>query len=237
MWVLIVTIIGVFILSSMRKVWRYIAVFETLVHETGHAIFVILTRGKMKRIDLYHTTDGLATYYARGKLSQFVVTLMGYIFSSFITFLFVLMYRENMLETILFLAVFVMLIGLLLWVRNFYGIIWILLVCGILYYSATKDIGTLIKVTSTVVVSTMVVESFKSAFTIKRLASLGESAGDCTTLEETTGISQKFWGNIFLLQSVVFIILGFTFGTFYGNIDILEYTGLPLLQEYLEGIL
>jgi len=51
-----------------------------LIHESGHALFALLSSGEVYEVELFSDRSGTATTKTNGKFSRFLVALMGYPF-------------------------------------------------------------------------------------------------------------------------------------------------------------
>jgi hypothetical protein len=99
---------------------------NTLFHETGHALITLLFSGKVVRINLFHDS-GVAYTMVPSWFGKFLVSLAGYPFASIAAWLQFYFYSKGMHYTCLYIYLAVAIINVLVWVRNSYGIIWLLL--------------------------------------------------------------------------------------------------------------
>lgn len=194
------------LLTKLPRIGNYFSVVNTLVHEEGHAIAAILTEGKVHKIKLFSNTEGLAQTAHPNWIGKFVTSLSGYVFSSFIAFLFLYLISIEQYYWVLFIIIAMLLLGLLFWIRNLFGFFWIITFC--------TGFGFLIWYGNTIVVlcvilfitATILVQSIHSAFQILHLSfKRPDEAGDATNLAEATFIiPAQLWGIFFFLQSLYF---------------------------------
>lgn len=186
------------LLTKIPVVGKFFNIINTAIHELGHAIFSLILEGKVLKIELFHTSDGITVTQSRSKFNTFIVSLSGYPFSSLIAwFCFYLLGHHFVKELIIGLSV-LFLMMLILWIRNLYGVIWVTLFClinfGIIYYNNPPITELVALFYSTVILT----ESIVSSFTILYLSITNfNQAGDATLLRKTTGIPAFFWGILF----------------------------------------
>lgn len=197
-----------FIVGRIAVVGKYIKSVNTMFHEDGHAIMSLLTFGSVHKIDLFYSTEGLATTGSRFWIGRTLTTLAGYPFASFMAFVFFYFFTEGHYEYLFYGFAGIVVLNLLLWVRNWYGIIWLLSFIGILgglyYVSEPLYIDTFLKFVGAV----MFVESIASSFTILKLSfTQPNDAGDATGMRKNTLISARIWGIFFFAQSLYFAYL------------------------------
>ena len=101
----------------------------------------------------------------------------------------------------------VVVINLLLWVRNGYGIVWLFsigLILGGIYYLQDPQ---LMRYSMMFVGALLLVESLFSAFIIFVLSiKYPNDAGDATSLKQLTHLSARFWGFYFSHRPFMWLI-------------------------------
>lgn len=203
------------LLTNVPIVGSYMKVVNTVIHETGHAL-VALFSGKVEKISLYMNTEGV-TYSTQSTWSGvFFTSLAGYVFSSFMAFLsFWLIGRRHgrILITILLIIIG---LNLGLWVRNVYGLIWLITFGAGFIFLLFKGSSTIINSVLLLIASILLVVSITSAYDIMVISYLHpNSAGDATNLGKLTKfLPVQFWGIFFFFQSLAFSYLGIKRGVF-----------------------
>ena len=81
----------------------------------------------MQKIDLFSNTSGAAVTTSPYWLSKFLVALAGYVFSSFFAFASLFFIRYGNYYLVIYSLLFLCFLSLIFWVRNKYGIFWIVL--------------------------------------------------------------------------------------------------------------
>jgi Peptidase M50B-like len=203
------------ILVQIPIIGDYFRIINTVIHESGHA-FISLFVGHVDTIALLMNADGIT----RGTQSIWIINVItsgaGYIFSSFMAFFsFWLIRKEKYTVLIDILLVFII-INLLLWVRNPYGLFW-LVSFGLLFLSLLiKGSKTVIINLCQLIASVLLVESISSAYDIFLISMMNpQAAGDATNLSQLTVLlPAHVWGGFFFIQALLFSFLGFKKGFF-----------------------
>lgn len=198
-WIFYVTLGVAAILPRMPLVGKYFQVFNTLIHENGHAIMALLTRGSARRIELFADTSGSVITSSRYKLSHFFTSLAGYPASAGAALLlFYLLNRQD--EFTLLVAVSIILgLNLILFVRNAYGIIWLLSFGGLLYLLFYFNNLMAMRIAITFFAGVLFWGSIISpAFLVGLSWHSPKNAGDASNLNKLTGIPSLIWSLFFL---------------------------------------
>jgi hypothetical protein len=176
---------------------------DTLIHELFHALVTLLLSGKVMFIHLYADQSGVTYSAYTGNWMSIPISLAGYIGSAlFAVFLFFLHSRKQEKTGLIIIAA-IALIGLLLFVRNGYGMAW----CGgfsllTIFICALTRPG-LLKGYYLFIAFICLVESVIGALIILSMAFLDPAAaGDATNLDRVTYVPAVFWGALFALFSL-----------------------------------
>ncbi|OLS39891.1 M50 family metallopeptidase [Bacillus sp. MRMR6] len=204
-----------FMLVQLPIVGDYFRIINTLIHESGHA-FVALLGGNIETISLFMNSDGV-TY---GTESTWIINLLtsaaGYILSSFIAFLSFWLIKRKKYTIFIDILLGFIIINLILWVRNPYGLFW-LLSFGLIFLSfLIKGSKNLIKNLCQLIASVLLIESVSTAYDILVISFLQpHSAGDAANLSKLTiFLPPQVWGMFFLLQALFFCFLSYKKGLF-----------------------
>ncbi|MFT8322430.1 MAG: M50 family metallopeptidase [Bacillus sp. (in: firmicutes)] len=206
-------IVVVIICSFLPIVGRYIALINTLIHEVCHVIAAILTGQKFRlthKINLHYDSSGIAITQIDSWIARIIVAYMGYTGAALTTYLLFYLLSKQYYAAILYVFISVAFLSVLLWIRNIYGVCWILsfmtIICWIMY----KDNLIFINNISIFLSCVMLVQSILTAFTIFTCSiKQRKRAGDATVLAEATRIPAVIWGTIFLSQSIYIAYLIF----------------------------
>jgi hypothetical protein len=193
------------VLIKVPVIGKYFRTLNTLIHECSHAFFTLLTSGKNYKIALNPDTSGVQFGAHRSRMGRMLVTFSGYTFTSFLSYILFVVYFHGNYQIIFYFFMFVVGFSLLFWVRNIYGIFWLvtfgsILVC--LFLFAGK---LLVQYSVLFFLSVLFFESLSSAYTIFRLSLFRkEESGDAYSLYQQTKISARFWGTLFLAIAIYF---------------------------------
>ncbi|WP_416150595.1 M50 family metallopeptidase [Salipaludibacillus sp. HK11] len=207
--VLIIVLTLIAVLSYVPLIGPYFKLFNTMVHETGHAIAAILTGGRVKSISLFSNTGGLAITSHQGVIGRVITILAGYPTASLFSVLYVYALSEGLFNYIAMTLAVILIYNLIFWVRNIIGWVWILSVLVVLYFLYTNHFWDAFEISLTVIGLSLLIQAFLSTWVIIAMSIKNKhQAGDATLLASTTKIPAVLWGGIFFLQGVVFFIIG-----------------------------
>jgi hypothetical protein len=186
------------LLPRIPVIGKWFNIINTAIHELGHALMALALEGKVKKIELFNDASGTTTTSTKTKFGSFLVAIIGYPFSSLVSyFIFYLLsveYDKGFLFGISILFLFM----LLLWIRNIYGAIWILVFCAINGYLIYLNNVQYIKIAALLYAVFIAVYAVLSALTVLFLSfKQRDKAGDATLLKKITGIPAFIWGLMF----------------------------------------
>lgn len=194
-----------FIVSRLPVIGKYFRSVYTMYHENGHSTMALLMGGKIHRIDLFANTEGVATTSSRFWLARVLTSFAGYPFASFVAFLFFYFLLQEQYQVLFYGLAITAALNLLLWVRNLYGIIWLVSLIGLLaglHYLGDEQI---IEYSLLFIGSILLSESIAAAMGILVLSIKQPlDAGDASSLRKSTWVSARIWGLVFFLQSLWF---------------------------------
>lgn len=194
------------IITSIPILGRYVSMVATLIHEIGHGLAAILCGGRLKQIHLYANTEGVALTTHTDWFSKFITSLAGYFFTSIFGLFSIWIISIGATKVLIIIYLCFLVFTLLLWIRNFYGFIWIISFSSLflifLIYADKFYIEHVLQFITCIILS----ESIKSAFIIMYLSfKQPQEAGDATILKEITKLIPAFiWGLLFFVQSLYF---------------------------------
>lgn len=194
-----------FLILRIPHVGKYFRVVNTLFHENAHAVMALLSSGSVLRIDLFADTSGACVFKSKYWISTFLINLAGYIGSSASAFGMFWLMTNNHNDWLLYSLAGISGLNLILWVRNKYGIFWIitfLLLCAGCYYLKNEAVTFYFLF---LICALHLVESVYSTLVLLYLsAEEPRSAGDAWSLRQMTFIPAILWALLFFLQSVFF---------------------------------
>jgi len=194
------------VLVELPIAGKYFAVANTLIHEVGHQVSSIVTFGKAHNIQLFANTEGVAYSSHRFWIGQFITSLAGYIFASFMACTFMVLTYKGKHNIISILLLIILGLSLIFWVRNLYGFFWITTFSIGFVWLLLKAKGPIKENVILFLVSIIFIESITSAFEIMYMSfQTPLNAGDAANLAEITYfIPTQFWGLLFFAQSLLF---------------------------------
>ena len=186
------------LLPRIPVIGKWFNLINTAIHELGHALMALILEGSVKKIELFNDASGTTTTSTKTKFGSFLVAIIGYPFSSFMSlFIFYLLtvgYERGVLAGISILFLFM----LLLWVRNIYGALWIIFFCTINGYIIYTNNAYYIHIASLLYAVFIAIDAVFSTLIVLFLSvKQKDKAGDATLLKKITGIPAFIWGLVF----------------------------------------
>ena len=186
------------VLPRIPIIGKWFNLINTAIHELGHALMALVLEGSVKKIELFNDASGTTTTSTKTKFGSFLVAFIGYPFSSVVSyFIFYLLsvgYEKGVLIAISILFLFM----LVLWIRNIYGAIWIIVFCAFNGYLIYINNVEYIQIVTLLYAVFIAVDALFSALTVLFLSvKQKDKAGDATLLKKITGVPAFIWGLIF----------------------------------------
>ncbi len=193
------------LVSRIPRIGKFFRSTNTLIHESGHAIITLLTSGTVVSIDLNSDTSGAATTQSRYWLFKVLIALAGYFFASATAYLLFYLISKAQFTWVFYIFFSFAIVNLLFWVRNGYGIFWLLIFSGILGWVFYYRLPDYLFACAVFFSSLVLFESIFSAATVCWI-SMNEpsNAGDASNLRDFTYIPAPIWGMLFLAQALYF---------------------------------
>jgi len=196
------------LLTRVPYIGKFFRLIDTLIHESAHALMALVFSGSVDRIDLFANTEGQAVTRSKGKFAWIMILLAGYIGSSLVAFLLFLLLSRGHFDFTLYFFIAVCVINLVLWVRNGYGIFFLLIfgsLCGATAYAA---IPLLTKCVTILFCSLLWMDALVSSAIVLYLSiAQTKNSGDAWGLKQSTKIPALFWGLLFFVQASAFSYL------------------------------
>lgn len=203
-------IIIALLLTRVPVIGKYFQLFNTLIHEIGHAVAGIITFGKVHHMTLSMDTSGGASVSSRNWLTSILVTLAGYPFASGISFLFIVMIHNEQYEYIMYTMIGLAVFSTILWIRNLFGFLWLLTATAITTVVLIYGTSFAIEVYATTLVAVVFVESFMSTLELLQIVIKDkEDSGDAHNMRLKTGITEYFWAGLFIVIACVPVYYSF----------------------------
>lgn len=205
----ILIVLGIAILLQyLPKIGKVFKGFNTMVHETGHAFMTLLFSGEVVSIDLFYSGEGVATTKSKSWWSRFFISIAGYPFASIIAFLCSYLIFTSHYDYVLFVMASIAMVNLIFWVRNPYGIAWLIVVLTFISLCFYFDWQLVKHWTALMITAFVFIDAFVSAWYILVLAvKTPKKAGDATNLQKSLWIPAFFWALFFWAQATMFALL------------------------------
>lgn len=205
----LVTLTVALILVFSGGLWRLFRRVLTIVHEAGHALFAVLAGRRLTGIRLHSDTSGVTV--SRGRPSGFgmvMTTFAGYPAPALLGLVFAGLVVADLVAVVLGVAA-VLVLGVLVMVRNAYGVFTVLAVAAALgiiafYASAEIQAAFVYLITWYLLIGSVrpVVE-----MQAKRHRGAGRDS-DADQLARLTGVPALLWVGILMLLAVACLAVG-----------------------------
>lgn len=204
-----------YILIQIPIIGNYIAVINTLIHESGHAL-IALFGGNVERISLFMNAEGVTYSKQSTWIGSFFTSMAGYVFSSFMAFLSFWLIGKKKYTILIDILLGFIVMNLIFWVRNPYGLFWLCSFGLIFLLLLIKGSPNIINNLLLLIASILLVDSIKSAYEILLISLVDPgAAGDASNLAHITVlIPAQLWGIFFFIQAVWFGFIGLKKGFF-----------------------
>ncbi|MBO7490940.1 MAG: M50 family metallopeptidase [Bacteroidales bacterium] len=204
-WMLPLMVAVSFILPRIPVVGKFFNVINTALHEFGHALMALLLDGEVRKIDLNNDASGTTTTVLKGKFASFLCALAGYPCAISVAWLSVYLLKHGAVQGLVIGLSVLFLLMLVLWIRNLYGVVWVLLFLtlnGGLIYLGNPLYLRYAAVFYTIM---MITESIFSVLVLFYLSvRTPQSAGDATNLAKLTHVPAFVW-SLFFMGYVAFV--------------------------------
>ena len=119
------------ILPRVPVIGKFFNIINTAIHEFGHALMALIMQGKVHKIELMRDTSGTTVTQCPTLAGNILVSLAGYPFAAFAGWFFCYLNDVGYQTGLIIGLSILMIIMLIFWIRNWYGLIWIVLFCSL----------------------------------------------------------------------------------------------------------
>lgn len=189
-----------FVIPFIPYAGNFVGVLNTLFHEFSHALMALLSSGEAEQIQLESDSSGTARTKSKYWLGKVITVLAGYTGASVSAVVLSWLYLHYGFKGLIFFVLSVGLSTLILWIRNLFGWIWLLVFLSInvvlyLYGSALHQ-----EIFAGLCLGISGVKMLSSTITLIRLSvSQPAKAGDAGLLQQFTYIPAVLWAIFFML--------------------------------------
>lgn len=187
------------VITRLPWIGKYFRGLNTLIHETGHSVMALILSGNVHRIDLSSDTSGSVITSTDSVFKRFLVTIAGYPFSSVAALIFFYFLEQKAYQYVVYPLIGLAVFNLILFVRNIYGIFWLLSFTVISAAVIFFDNDMLWFAFSLLLAFIVLTESFISTINLIIISlKTPKLAGDAKNLNEITHLPVMFWSLLFM---------------------------------------
>lgn len=179
-------------------------IFTTWVHECGHAVATLLVGGRVTSIAIQPDTSGLTlSLVPAGRIARGVVASAGYLGAAAVGCLLMAATRiERWAHAILLGLGVCMLVSLLLWMRNIFGVVVVLAWGVALIALARKGMAGAVRF----LLSLLAIQvALNSVYDIRVLFLVHRGPSDARTMQEIFLLPSSVWASAWMLMSVAML--------------------------------
>lgn len=197
------------ILPRVPVIGKFFNIINTAIHEFGHALMALIMQGKVHKIELMRDTSGTTVTQCPTLAGNILVSIAGYPFAAFAGWFLCYLNDVGYQKGLILGLSILMIVMLIFWIRNWYGLIWIVLFCTLNGWLIYTDNQQYINIAALFYAIVVMIEAISSSFILLFL-SIKDSgnAGDATNLAKFTHIPAFIWALLFLAFSVWMAYLG-----------------------------
>lgn len=192
-----------FLLPRVPFVGKFFNIINTLVHELGHALMALVLQGQVVHIQVFSNTGGVTVTKSKSGVAAFFVSIAGYPFAAAAGLLCAYLLSVGYGSWIVIGLSVLFLFMLILWIRNVYGALWVILFCllnGILVFYLKKLLY--IEIAAWFYTLMIVIESVWSSLVLLYLSIVHpDQSGDAANLRNATHVPAFVWALLFVAFS------------------------------------
>ncbi|WP_148615771.1 M50 family metallopeptidase [Nocardioides rubriscoriae] len=194
------------VLSSTT--WRRVRLGVTVVHEAGHAVVAVLVGRRLQGIRLHADTSGLTVSSGRPTGPGMVATLLaGYLAPAVVGVGAALVLASGRGVALLWLMM-LLLVGLLLWVRNWYGVLTLAgagVGIGLLTWYAAPDVQAVV---AYLVAWLLLLAAPRPVLELVTAGRRRSRSSDPDQLARLTGVPALVWCLLMLVANLAGLLVG-----------------------------
>ncbi len=197
-----------FVVVALSWLWRPARNVITIVHEAGHALVAVLAGRRLTGIRLHSDTSGLTLSKGKPYGPGMVLTgLFGYIAPSLLGLAFAALLAAGRVTALLVICA-VLLVGVLLVVRNFFGVFSVLATGAVLVAVSKWAPDEVQAPFAHLIMWFLLLGGIRSVGDLQRLRSRGRARdSDADQLARLTGAPGLFWVGAFLMIDLGCLVL------------------------------
>ena len=204
--------LALYFIPQLELVARPLSLLSTLVHELGHGLTALLLGGDLHRLTIWSDGSGQAEYSgAFGRLA-FAATAAGGLLGPPIGALamFLASRSPRAARYALSALLLLLLVALLMWVRNLFGLAFVASLCGLLVLLLWKG-GRLAQLVTAFLAMQLTLSVFSRSdylFTSRAETAGGMAPSDVAQIADALFLPFWFWGALIALMSLAILVVG-----------------------------
>ncbi|MBO4481457.1 MAG: M50 family metallopeptidase [Bacteroidales bacterium] len=192
-------LVAAFVLPKIPYVGKFFNVINTGIHELGHALMALILQGQVLKIELFGDTSGSAVTKSANRFTAVLVSLSGYLFASAVAYFAFYLINIGYVNHFIIGLSLVFLLMLILWVRNWFGVIWVLLFVALNAFLIYHGNELYINIAALFYAVMILIESVWSTLVVLFISVVNpESAGDAANLQKQTHVPAFIWALLFV---------------------------------------
>lgn len=208
-WFFYSMLIAVYLSCRVPYVGIAMRVVNTMLHEFSHALIAFLFSGKIQSVKLFSNTEGEITISGNNRIIQFLTALAGYPLSAMSGMGILYLLINDYQDIALWLLIGIASVLLLLFVRNTYGVIWLIVFIGINLNVLILEIYPLMSLLGLIYSFIILTEAVHSVISLLVLSIRNpKMAGDATVLTKLTFLPSLFWALCFAALNGIIVYYG-----------------------------
>ncbi len=205
--------LALYLVPQFAVIARPLALLSTVVHELGHGLVALALGGDLHRLFIWSDGSGLAEY--SGAFGRFAsaATAAGGLLGPPVAAMFLFLASRSETAARRALAVFavVLLVSLLLWVRNLFGLLFLASLCGLLALVLWKASARVAQLLTAFLAMQLTLSVFSRAdylFTASAQTAQGPGPSDTAQIAQALFLPYWFWGALIAFASLLVLGLG-----------------------------
>ncbi len=199
-------LIATFVVIRLPFIGIYIRVVNTLVHEVAHGFVALITSGTVLKIELFSNSSGSTISSSKSKIGQFLTALAGYPLSALACYALFYLISINYSFYIIVFFLCLSVVLLLLFVRNFYGIFWLITFSALCIFMLIYKSANIIENVSIFFASILLCEAIYTPLALFVMSvNSSKDAGDAELLHKITKIPSVIWALVFVCVNLYIV--------------------------------
>ncbi len=189
-------------------------ILSTWFHEIGHSLAALLLGGEVVKIEIFYDGSGVA-YHTNtsiwGNFGRALVALSGPLFPPIVGYFFISTSTTKKLSKLMIFILSVTIIfSVIFWVRNFFGVFFLLLISLFLVYTTLTQRETFLVVVSRIIGVQAFISVYLSIgylFSTSGIVNQSSFASDTEIVAQNLLLPNWFWGTLIIVITLILLYL------------------------------